>query len=50
MLPLPKSVTPSRIEENSKVFDFEISAADMAAIEAKPEFGASGNDPDKAEF
>lgn len=31
-LPLPKSGSPQRIRENLRVFDFEISDADMAAI------------------
>ena len=31
-LPLPKSVTPSRIEENAKVFGFELDAADVRLI------------------
>ncbi len=45
---LPKSVTPSRIEENSHIFDFELSEDDMSAIDAIPPYGNSGHSPDQA--
>ncbi|KAL2041959.1 hypothetical protein N7G274_005147 [Stereocaulon virgatum] len=32
-VPLPKSITPSRIEENADIYDFEIDAEDMKALE-----------------
>ncbi|KAI6085524.1 aldo-keto reductase [Hypoxylon rubiginosum] len=32
-VPLPKSVTPSRIKENAEIYDFEISEEDMAKLE-----------------
>ena len=50
VLPLPKSVTPSRIKENFEVFDFEIASADMELINQLKNIGASGLDPDKVEF
>ena len=50
VLPLPKSVTPSRIEENIHVFDFEISDADMRRIDSLENFGGSGLDPDDVDF
>lgn len=49
-LPLPKSVTPSRIHENAQVFSFEISAEDIAEMNALPNFGGSGLNPDKVDF
>ena len=50
VLPLPKSVTPSRIRESAAVFDFEITAEDMSAINAMAYCGGSGLHPDKIDF
>ena len=50
VVPLPKSVTPARIWDNAKVFDFELSAQDMALISEMPYSGGSGLDPDLVDF
>lgn len=49
-VPLPKSVTPSRILENTDIFDFVIDEADMKAIDALPFIGGSAHDPDTINF
>jgi 2,5-diketo-D-gluconate reductase A len=48
----PKSTTPSRIEENFDLFDFELADADMQAIAAldKGEDGRTGPNPDVFAF
>jgi diketogulonate reductase-like aldo/keto reductase len=42
---IPKSSTPSRIQENIDVFDFELDADDMAALAALDEGKRLGPDP-----
>ena len=50
VLPLPKSITPSRIQDNTNVFDFVLSDEDMATINAMAYCGGSGNHPDEVDF
>ncbi|KRC60998.1 hypothetical protein ASE14_08590 [Agromyces sp. Root81] len=45
---ISKSVTPSRIAENLAVFDFELTAEDLVAIDALERDGRTG--PHAAEF
>lgn len=42
----PKSVTRSRVEDNFAIFDFELSASDVAAIAALNRNQRTGPDPD----
>lgn len=50
VLPLPKSVTPSRIRENIDVFDFALPADEIAAIETIEGVGRIGSNPDDAKY
>lgn len=50
VLSLPKSVTPSRIAENADIFGFEISAEDMAVIDALENVGGPMFDSDNVTF
>ena len=46
IIPLSKSVTPSRIEENAHSFDFELSQEDINAISALTGVGGKCRDSD----
>ena len=50
VLPLPKSNTPRRIQENLAIFDFSLSPADLGQLAALEPFGTSGHDPDHIDF
>lgn len=49
-LPLPKSVTPSRIRENAEVFGFELEAADVQLIADLKGCVGYSSDPDQTTF
>lgn len=49
-LPLPKSVHADRIQQNTELFDFELSHQDMQVIDAQAGLAGHYTDPDTATF
>lgn len=47
IIPLPKSVTPERINSNIAIFDFEITESDMQILDTLPWMGGLGWNPDE---
>lgn len=50
VLPLPKSVHPKRMVENTQLFDFELSDEDMKTISELPNLGGQCKDPDEVDY
>lgn len=50
ILTIPKSIRAERIRENADIFDFELSAEDMARIDALNRNSRFGADPDNFDF
>lgn len=50
ILPLPKSVTPSRIQENAQLFDFTLTDEDMKILDGIEGCVGTGMDPDQVKF
>lgn len=50
VITIPKSVTPSRIQENMNIFDFELTQEDIHAIDRLNKDFRTGQDPDHFHF
>jgi methylglyoxal/glyoxal reductase len=50
IIPIPKSVTPSRLKENAEVFDFQLSQQEMEEIDGLNKDQRFGADPDHIDF
>ena len=47
-MPLPKSETPKRIEENADIYDFKLDESDMAALDMPNSYEPCAWDPTTA--
>jgi methylglyoxal/glyoxal reductase len=50
VITIPKSINPGRIAENADLYDFELSAEDVSAIDALNQNRRFGSDPDNFNF